>query len=171
MASIVLSATLIAAWCTGYFDGYERSGGFYLGCFTSGLYFVCFCLLAVNYGGYLLGEYDATFNLDQSQRGLMIHTVMLGAWLCIGPGMFMHLVSSGPWDSYATSLYYTIILVTTIGLGDVLPKIMQEELYHWPMPFRRPRAWSYHFVAASVCAFQHWANLILAPPRTIPSKG
>lgn len=121
LASIILGATLLVSWLVGYFDHYDRSGGYYLGCITSGLYFVCFLLLTGNYVGYLIGEYDATFNLDKSQRGLMIHTVMLGAWLCIGPGLFMHQIVPDT-GSYSNSLYYSIILVTTIGLGDVLPK-------------------------------------------------
>lgn len=117
-ASATLAVDLFLVWKRNYFAGYDRSGGYFFGCFTCGIYFVCFLLLLINYSGYLLKEYDETFILDESQRGLMIHTVMLGVWLVVGAGMFSRLIGPVP---YSLSMYFCSITVLTIGLGDVVP--------------------------------------------------
>lgn len=118
MASVILCVDLILVWKRDYFKGYIHSGGFYFGCFTCAIYFLCFLLLLINYVGYLLKEYDATFNLDESQRGLMIHTVMMGIWLVVGAGAFSKLIGL----NYSQSMYFCTITILTIGLGDLVPK-------------------------------------------------
>lgn len=118
-ASITLSVDLLLVWKRNYFAGYHHSGGFYFGVFTCGIYFACFSLLLINYLGYLMKEYDETFNLDESQRGLMIHTVMLGVWIIVGAGLFCRLIGPMP---YSLSVYFCSITILTIGLGDVVPK-------------------------------------------------
>lgn len=118
MAAVILTIDLILVWKRDYFAGYYHSGGFYFGCFTCGIYFLCFLLLLLNYLGFALKEYDSTFNLDASQRGLMIHTVLLGVWLVAGSGMFSRLI--GPM-AYSTSMYFSATTILTIGLGDIVP--------------------------------------------------
>lgn len=118
LAAIILAIDLILCYKVDYFKVYEQSTGYYYGVFTCGVYVVVFGLLAINYLGYLLKEYDATFNMDESQRGLMIHTVMMGAWICLGGLIFKALMDI----SYANSMYFSTVTVLTIGFGDLVPQ-------------------------------------------------
>lgn len=171
-ASITLSVDLFLVWRTDYFGTYDHSGGFFFGCFTCAIYFACFLLLLINYCGYLLKEYDETFNLDESQRGLMIHTVMLGAWLIIGAGVFSRLIGPMP---YSLSVYFCSITILTIGLGDVVPQTNVSRALSLAFTFFGVLelglviAWLRQFVFSNIGPTLFWHRLERARQRLIKS--
>ncbi|CAK9441067.1 uncharacterized protein LODBEIA_P49360 [Lodderomyces beijingensis] len=95
------------------------SEGFYFACFTAGYYFSCMIILLVNFAGYKLKKYPATFNLDQKQRTLMFYTILFAMWAVAGAVSMSHLIKD---LTYGSSLYYCIVSFLTVGLGDILPE-------------------------------------------------
>lgn len=98
---------------------YKRSEGFWFGVFTVFLYFCCSLLLAINFGGSKLKKYPPRFNLDHKQRTLMMYTICLSVWLMVGSIVMRHLEED---LTYGSSLYYCVVSLLTIGLGDIVPK-------------------------------------------------
>lgn len=62
--------------------------GFWYGVIAAVLYFICAALLMVNMLGYFLGHYSQHFNLTDSQRTLILQTMMFFLWLAGGAGVF-----------------------------------------------------------------------------------
>ncbi|ABN65961.2 outward-rectifier potassium channel [Scheffersomyces stipitis CBS 6054] len=98
---------------------YSRSEGFWFAVFTTFYYFCCAVTLLVNFLGYKLNKYPATFNLDTKQRTLMIYTICFAIWSVFGSVVMAHMIDD---LTYGSSLYYCIVSFLTIGLGDILPK-------------------------------------------------
>jgi potassium channel subfamily K, other eukaryote len=74
-------------------------------------------ILMVNMLGYFLGHYPQHFELDDSQRTLIIQTMLFFFWLAMGAGVFSKLCGF----SYADALYFCDVTVLTIGFGDFTP--------------------------------------------------
>ncbi|CCE82852.1 Piso0_002603 [Millerozyma farinosa CBS 7064] len=99
-------------------ESYHRTEGFWFGVITSLLYFICSIFLSVNFVGYKLDKYPATFNLDSRQRSLMIYTIVLAVWFVVGSICMGHLISG---LTLGSSLYFCTVSILTIGLGDISP--------------------------------------------------
>lgn len=98
---------------------FRRSEGFWLGTFTTFLYYCCSIILISNFIGYKLKKYPPSFNLDYKQRTLMFYTICFSIWLTIGAVVIGHLI---PQVNFGSSLYFCIVSALTIGLGDILPR-------------------------------------------------
>lgn len=105
---------------------YIRSEGFWFAVFTIGLYFCCCLLLAINYMGSRLKKYPPQFNLDQKQTTLMMYTICLCLWLMVGSIVMKFLIKE---LTYGASLYYCVVSVLTIGLGDITPKSIGARIF------------------------------------------
>lgn len=121
LASGVLTAALLVSnrSFTGPNPDYIRTEGFWFAAFTSFFYFVCAVLMSINYVGYRLKMYPPVFNLDNKQRLLMFYTVSLSFWLVIGAVSVSHLLDL---TIYGSALYFCVVSVLTVGLGDVTPE-------------------------------------------------
>ncbi|CAI5759604.1 unnamed protein product [Candida verbasci] len=117
-ASCLLTAAVLVANYQTMTPGLEKSEGFYFACFTAAFYFSCTVILLINFLGYKLKKYPATFNLDQKQRTLMVFTIFFTIWTVCGSVAMEHLISD---LTYGSSMYYCIVSFLTIGLGDVTP--------------------------------------------------
>ncbi|THW00699.1 Caleosin-domain-containing protein, partial [Aureobasidium pullulans] len=87
------------------------------------LYLICSMLLMVNMLGYFLGHYPQRFNLTNSQRTLILQTMLFFVWLAGGAGVFSLVESKYGEDlfnwSYVNALYFCQVTVLTIGFGDL----------------------------------------------------
>lgn len=103
---------------------YSRSIGFWYAAITSGLYFGCTFTLSIHYIGFLRGRYPPKFNLIKNERSLMVFTVFLSILLIWGGGMFSRLLHI----SFGNALYFSIVSILTIGLGDILPRSVAAKI-------------------------------------------
>lgn len=103
---------------------YSRSIGFWYAAITSGLYFGCTFTLSIHYIGFIRGRYPPKFNLIKNERSLMLFTVFLSILLIWGGGMFSRLLHI----SYGNALYFSIVSILTIGLGDILPRSVAAKI-------------------------------------------
>lgn len=79
-------------------------------------------LLMVNMLGYFLGHYPDNFALSDSQRTLILQTMVFFIWLGGGAGVFMRIEdNAGQGWGYADSLYFCDVTVLTVGFGDLYP--------------------------------------------------
>ena len=67
--------------------------------------------------GHLAGRYDAAFNLTTNQRSIMVLNVMLISWIGAGGILFARLIDI----PFADGIYFVVVTITTIGLGDIVP--------------------------------------------------
>lgn len=105
---------------------YTRSEGFWFAVITIGLYFCCCLLLSINYMGSRLKKYPPQFNLDQKQTTLMMYTICLCLWLMVGSVVMKFLIQD---VTYGASLYYCVVSVLTIGLGDIIPQTTGARIF------------------------------------------
>lgn len=117
IASIMLLIDVIVCGSKYLDEGYEKSIGFWYAAITSGLYFGCTVTLSTHFIGYTLGKYPARFNLIKNERSLMVFTVSLSVILIWGAGMFSGMLHV----SFGNSLYFCVVSILTVGLGDLLP--------------------------------------------------
>lgn len=97
--------------------------GFWYAVIASILYLVCSMLLMVNMLGYFLGHYSQRFNLTDSQRTLILQTMLFFIWLAGGGAVFSRVESlygteGFNWD-YTNALYFCDVTILTVGFGDL----------------------------------------------------
>ncbi|KAG9845393.1 voltage-gated potassium channel, partial [Aureobasidium melanogenum] len=101
------------------------SQGFWYAVIAAIFYLICSMLLMVNMLGYFLGHYPQRFNLTDSQRTLILQTMLFFVWLAGGAGVFSLVETKyglGLFNwSYVNSLYFCQVTVLTIGFGDLYP--------------------------------------------------
>jgi len=99
--------------------------GFWYAVIAAVLYLICSMLLMVNMLGYFLGHYPQTFDLTESQRNLILQSMLFFIWLAGGAGIFSKVESTygeGLFNwSYVNSLYYCDVTILTVGFGDLYP--------------------------------------------------
>jgi potassium channel subfamily K len=97
--------------------------GFWYAVIAAIFYLICSMLLMVNMLGYFLGHYPQRFNLTDSQRTLILQTMLFFIWLAGGAGVFSLVESKYGEDlfnwSYVNALYFCQVTVLTIGFGDL----------------------------------------------------
>lgn len=71
-------------------------------------------ILMINMLGYFLGHYPQHFDLDDSQRNVIMQTMLFFFWLAGGAGVFARVCGF----TYADALYFCDVTVLTIGFGD-----------------------------------------------------
>ncbi|GAB7342270.1 hypothetical protein MBLNU457_g0509t2 [Dothideomycetes sp. NU457] len=100
------------------------SQGFWYAVFAAIVYLVSSMMLMVNMLGYFLGHYPQHFNLTDSQRTLILQTMMLFIWLAGGGGVFSRVESTygtGEYNwSFVNALYFADVTILTIGFGDIV---------------------------------------------------
>lgn len=95
----------------------SQSEGYWQAVFTAVLYFISATLLFMNWFGHRKGRYPASFNLTTQQRRIMLNNVLLIVWIGLGGILFSFLIDI----RFTDGIYYCVVTVTTIGLGDIVP--------------------------------------------------
>lgn len=84
--------------------------GFWYGVQAASMYMICSMLLMVNMLGYFLGHYPQHFTLTDSQRTLILQTMMFFFWLAAGAAVFNTVEARYGTDgqvwSYVNALYF-----------------------------------------------------------------
>lgn len=103
------------------------SQGFWYAIIAACMYLICSMLLMVNMLGYFLGHYPQTFTLTDSQRTLILQTMLFFLWLAGGAAVFDQVESkygdpelNGTW-TYVNALYFSDVTILTVGFGDLYP--------------------------------------------------
>lgn len=99
--------------------------GFWYAVIAAILYLTSSMLLMINMLGYFLGHYPQQFNLTDSQRTLILQTMLFFIWLAGGAGIFSVVETkygngSFSW-SYVNALYFCDVTILTVGFGDLYP--------------------------------------------------
>lgn len=93
---------------------FVRSQAFYYAIIAAALYFIIATLLLGNYLALLTGRYAKQFTLTVVQRTLMLQTLTLMLWLCLGAGVFSKLEG---W-AFLDGIYFCDTTFLVVGLGD-----------------------------------------------------
>ncbi|CDK26696.1 unnamed protein product [Kuraishia capsulata CBS 1993] len=120
IAGCLLLALVISAKFTYFYSGspYFPSEGYWFAVITVVLYFSCFTILLLNEVGFMLKKYPPLFNIDGVQKSLMTQSIALCIWLFWGAAVFAKLLDI----SFAEGIYFGVVTILTIGLGDFIPK-------------------------------------------------
>ncbi|KAK5175815.1 Potassium channel [Saxophila tyrrhenica] len=99
------------------------SQGFWYAVIAACMYLVCSMLLMVNMLGYFLGHYPQHFQLSDSQRTLILQTMLFFLWLAGGGAIFSYVETTygdGTFNwSYVNALYFCDVTILTVGFGDL----------------------------------------------------
>ncbi|KYG43662.1 hypothetical protein M433DRAFT_71167, partial [Acidomyces richmondensis BFW] len=99
--------------------------GFWYAVIAACLYMICSMLLMVNMLGYFLGHYPQHFTLTDSQRTLILQTMLFFFWLAGGAAMFAKIEATygtgGLTWGYVNALYFADVTILTVGFGDLYP--------------------------------------------------
>ena len=90
------------------------SQAFYYAIFSAILYLAVASLMVVTFYGAWTGHYPKDFQLTNSQRTLMLQTIMLLMYLLVGALVFSHIED---W-AYLDAVYWADVTLFTIGFGD-----------------------------------------------------
>ncbi|CAK7226162.1 hypothetical protein SBRCBS47491_006137 [Sporothrix bragantina] len=90
------------------------SQAFYYAIYSAILYMVCASLMVVTFYGAWTGHYPKDFQLTNSQRTLMLQTIMFLMYLLIGALVFSNIEG---WQ-YLDAVYWADVTLFTIGFGD-----------------------------------------------------
>lgn len=103
--------------------------GFWYAVIAACMYLLCSMLLMVNMVGYFLGHYPQHFTLTESQRTLILQTMLFFLWLAGGGGVFSavekrfgtgEVTTAMKWN-YVNALYFCDVTILTVGFGDLYP--------------------------------------------------
>jgi potassium channel subfamily K len=94
--------------------GETWSQGYWHAVIAAILYMIGSVILMINMLGYFLGHYPQHFDLDDSQRTLILQTMMFFFWLAGGAAVFEKVSHF----TYSDALYFCDVTVLTIGFGD-----------------------------------------------------
>lgn len=97
--------------------------GFWYAVTSAAFYLISSMILMVNMLGYFLGHYPDTFALTESQRTLILQTMVFFIWLAGGAAVFSKIESDAGqtgW-AFADALYFCDVTVLTVGFGDLYP--------------------------------------------------
>ncbi|KAF2430068.1 voltage-gated potassium channel [Tothia fuscella] len=101
------------------------SQGFWYAIVAAVLYCICSMLLMINMLGYFLGHYPQTFDLTDSQRTLILQTMLFFVWLAGGGAVFSSVESIYGDDptnwGFVDGLYFCDVTILTVGFGDLFP--------------------------------------------------
>ena len=99
------------------------SQGFWYAVIAACMYMLCSMLLMVNMLGYFLGHYPQHFALTDSQRTLILQTMLFFVWLAGGGAIFSAVeekFGDGTMNwSYCNALYFCDVTILTVGFGDL----------------------------------------------------
>ncbi|CAK7200025.1 hypothetical protein SEUCBS139899_002713 [Sporothrix eucalyptigena] len=90
------------------------SQAFYYAIYSAVLYMVVASLMVVTFFGAWSGHYPKDFQLTNSQRTLMLQTIMFLMYLLLGALVFSHIED---W-AYLDAVYWADVTLFTIGFGD-----------------------------------------------------
>lgn len=93
---------------------YIWSQAFYYGIYAASLYFVCSSLMVVTFWGAMKGHYSKDFQLTNSQRTLMLQTILFLVYLLVGALVFSTIEG---WP-YLDAVYWADVTLFTVGFGD-----------------------------------------------------
>lgn len=118
IASMLLLAGIIQLNTHHMDDRFTLSEGHWFSVFTVVIYMLCSGTMSLNIIGFWLGKYPPMLNLNRKEKALMWYTVCLSIWLVVGACVTKNLLSE---VEYGSALYYCVVSVLTIGLGDITP--------------------------------------------------
>ncbi|CAK1360843.1 unnamed protein product [Cercospora beticola] len=109
--------------------------GFWYAILAAVSYLICAAGLMVNMLGFWLGHYPHRFTLTDSQRTLILQTMMFSVWLAAGGAIFSAVeygpgtetddesdgTTSAKW-SFVNALYFSDVTILTVGFGDFYPQ-------------------------------------------------
>ncbi|GMG00413.1 unnamed protein product [[Candida] boidinii] len=98
-------------------DYYSYGPGYWFACFTVLFYFTNFIILLINELGFILHKYPPIFNISSIQQSLMSQCIVFVIWLLWGSALFARLMNL----TFNQSLYFAVVTVLTVGLGDIVP--------------------------------------------------
>lgn len=93
------------------------SQSFYYGMWAAILYFIDASLVAITFWGAYAGHYRKALSLNNSERTLMLQSIMLLVYLLLGAYIFSE-VESWP---YLDAVYWAVVTLFTVGFGDYYP--------------------------------------------------
>ncbi|KAK8160182.1 hypothetical protein BC567DRAFT_27193 [Phyllosticta citribraziliensis] len=97
--------------------------GYWYGVMAAIMYCICSMLLMINMVGYWRGHYPQKLILTESQRMLIVQTMLFFVWLAGGGAVFARLESlygEKNW-SFVQGLYFCDVTILTVGFGDAYP--------------------------------------------------
>jgi potassium channel subfamily K len=119
----------MAVWTPPHGPEQVYTQGFWYAVIASSMYMICAMLLMVNMLGYFLGHYPQHFKLTDSQKTLILQTMLFFIWLAGGAAIFYRVetemdgggsATNIVW-SYANALYFCDVTILTVGFGDLYP--------------------------------------------------
>lgn len=104
-------------------DQQTYTEGFWYAIQAACMYLICSMMLMVNMLGYFLGHYPQHFTLTESQRTLILQTMLFFLWLA-GGGAVFSVVEQKYGDqtqnwNYVNALYFCDVTILTVGFGDL----------------------------------------------------
>ncbi|OAR00648.1 hypothetical protein LLEC1_02421 [Akanthomyces lecanii] len=95
-------------------EDYVMSQAFYYGIWAAILYFVVASFMTTTFWGASTGHFSKSFALTNSQRTLMLQTILFLTYLLLGALVFSKIED---WN-YLDGVYWAIVTLFTIGFGD-----------------------------------------------------